>query len=173
MGRACCRMEEGRSAFKILTGKSIWKKPVRRPRNGWEDRCTSNTSAGKKPGSLTSCSGTVLLTRCVSRQSPAPGACTPQYKLVWRTADTSRIKQIHSSTTSCCNPQNMNKTTRVMFGALYCVAQRPVRWEYWGGDITTYNLFLYRVLIFAHLSVPKALILFFFSALLCRPIPSW
>ena len=31
------RMEEGRRAFKILTGKPIGKKPLGRPRRRWED----------------------------------------------------------------------------------------------------------------------------------------
>ena len=31
------RMEEGRSAFKILTGKSKGKRPLGRPRRRWED----------------------------------------------------------------------------------------------------------------------------------------
>ena len=31
------RIEEGRSAFKILTGKSTGKRPLGRPRRGWED----------------------------------------------------------------------------------------------------------------------------------------
>ena len=31
------RMEEGRSAFKILTGKPTEKTPLGRPRRGWED----------------------------------------------------------------------------------------------------------------------------------------
>ena len=31
------RMEEGRSAFKILTGKPTEKRPLRRPRHRWED----------------------------------------------------------------------------------------------------------------------------------------
>ena len=31
------RMEEGRSAFKILTGKPTGKRPLGRPRRGWED----------------------------------------------------------------------------------------------------------------------------------------
>ena len=31
------RMEEGRSAFKILTGKPIGKRPLERPRRRWED----------------------------------------------------------------------------------------------------------------------------------------
>ena len=31
------RMEEGRSAFKILTGKLTGKKPLGRPRYRWED----------------------------------------------------------------------------------------------------------------------------------------
>ena len=30
-------MEEGRSAFKILAGKLIGKRLLRRPRRGWED----------------------------------------------------------------------------------------------------------------------------------------
>ena len=31
------RMKEGRSAFKIFTGKSAGKRPLRRPRRRWED----------------------------------------------------------------------------------------------------------------------------------------
>ena len=31
------RMEEGWNAFKILTGKSTGKRPLRRPRRRWED----------------------------------------------------------------------------------------------------------------------------------------
>ena len=31
------RMEEGRSAFKILTGKPTGKRPLWRPRRRWED----------------------------------------------------------------------------------------------------------------------------------------
>jgi hypothetical protein len=31
------RMEEGRSAFKILTGKPTGKRPLRRPRRRYED----------------------------------------------------------------------------------------------------------------------------------------
>ena len=31
------RMEEGRSAFKILTGKPAGKRPLGRPRGRWED----------------------------------------------------------------------------------------------------------------------------------------
>ena len=31
------RMDEGRSAFKILTGKPSGKSPLRRPRRRWED----------------------------------------------------------------------------------------------------------------------------------------
>ena len=31
------RMEEGRSAFKMLTGKPTGKRPLRRPRRRWED----------------------------------------------------------------------------------------------------------------------------------------
>ena len=30
-------MEEGRKAFKILTGKHTGKRPLRRPRRRWED----------------------------------------------------------------------------------------------------------------------------------------
>ena len=30
-------MEEGRSAFKILTGKPTGKRPLERPRRRWED----------------------------------------------------------------------------------------------------------------------------------------
>jgi hypothetical protein len=30
-------MEEGKSAFKISTGKSTGKRPLRRPRRRWED----------------------------------------------------------------------------------------------------------------------------------------
>ena len=36
MGRAC-RSREGRSAFKILTGKPTGKRPLGRPRRRWED----------------------------------------------------------------------------------------------------------------------------------------
>ena len=31
------KMEEGRSAFKILTGKPTGRRPLRRPRHRWED----------------------------------------------------------------------------------------------------------------------------------------
>ena len=31
------RMEEGRSAFKVLTGKPTGKRPLGRPRRRWED----------------------------------------------------------------------------------------------------------------------------------------
>ena len=41
MGSAC-RMEEGRSAFKILTGKPSGKRPLRRPRRRWEDNIRMN-----------------------------------------------------------------------------------------------------------------------------------
>ena len=37
MGRACSENDEGRSAFKILTGKPTEKRPLGRPRHGWED----------------------------------------------------------------------------------------------------------------------------------------
>ena len=35
--RHVARMEEGRSPFKILTGKPTGKRPLRRPRRIWED----------------------------------------------------------------------------------------------------------------------------------------
>ena len=34
------RMEEGKSAFKILTGTPIGKRPSGRPRRRWEDNIT-------------------------------------------------------------------------------------------------------------------------------------
>jgi hypothetical protein len=37
MGRAVARMEEGRSAFQILTAKPRGKRPLERPRHRWED----------------------------------------------------------------------------------------------------------------------------------------
>ena len=37
MDRSCSQNEEGRSAVKILTGKPIGKRPIRRPRRRWED----------------------------------------------------------------------------------------------------------------------------------------
>ena len=37
MGRSCSQREEGSSAFKILTAKSTGKRPLGRPRHGWED----------------------------------------------------------------------------------------------------------------------------------------
>ena len=36
------RMEEGRSAFKILTGKPIGKRPLGRSRRRWEDNIRMN-----------------------------------------------------------------------------------------------------------------------------------
>ena len=36
------RMEEGRSAFKILTGKPTGKRPLGRPRRSWEDNIRMN-----------------------------------------------------------------------------------------------------------------------------------
>ena len=36
------RMEEGRSGFKILTGKSTGKSPLGRPRRRWEDNIRMN-----------------------------------------------------------------------------------------------------------------------------------
>ena len=35
-------MEEGRSAFKILTGKPTGKRPLGRPRRSWEDNIIMN-----------------------------------------------------------------------------------------------------------------------------------
>ena len=35
-------MEEGRSAFKILTGKATGKRPLGRPRRRWEDNIRIN-----------------------------------------------------------------------------------------------------------------------------------
>ena len=35
-------MEEGRSTFKILTGKPIGKRPLGRPRRRWEDNIRMN-----------------------------------------------------------------------------------------------------------------------------------
>ena len=35
-------MEEGRSAFEILTGKPIWKRPLGRPNSWWEDNIRMN-----------------------------------------------------------------------------------------------------------------------------------
>ena len=43
------RMEEGRSAFKILTGKPTGKRPLRRPRRRWEDNISMDLEA---PGSI-------------------------------------------------------------------------------------------------------------------------
>ena len=37
MGRACSQNGGSRSAFKILTGKPIGKRPLERPRRRWED----------------------------------------------------------------------------------------------------------------------------------------
>ena len=36
------RMEEGRSVFKILTGKPTGKRPLGRPRRRWEDTIRMN-----------------------------------------------------------------------------------------------------------------------------------
>ena len=36
------RMEEGRNAFKILTGKPTGKSPLGRPRRRWEDNIIAN-----------------------------------------------------------------------------------------------------------------------------------
>ena len=37
IGRSCSQNEEGRSAFKILTGKPTGKIPLGRPTRRWED----------------------------------------------------------------------------------------------------------------------------------------
>ena len=37
MGRSCSQNEEGRTAFIILKGKPLRKKPLKRPRLRWED----------------------------------------------------------------------------------------------------------------------------------------
>ena len=37
MGEHVAKMKEGRSAFKISTGKSTGKRPLGRPRRRWED----------------------------------------------------------------------------------------------------------------------------------------
>ena len=37
VGRVCSQKVEGRSAFKVLTCKSKGKRPLGRPRSGWED----------------------------------------------------------------------------------------------------------------------------------------
>ena len=44
------RMEEGRSAFKILTGKPIGKGPLGRPRRRWEDNITILQDVGINAG---------------------------------------------------------------------------------------------------------------------------
>ena len=40
------RMEEGRSAFKILTGKPTGKTPLGRPRHRWEDNIRKDLEGG-------------------------------------------------------------------------------------------------------------------------------
>ena len=42
MGLGCSQNGEGRSAFKILTGKSTGKRPLGRPRRRWEDNIRIN-----------------------------------------------------------------------------------------------------------------------------------
>ena len=37
MGSHVARMEEGRRAFKMLTGKPTEKRPLTRPRSRWEE----------------------------------------------------------------------------------------------------------------------------------------
>ena len=44
MGRSCSQNEEGRSAFKILTGKTTGKRPLGRSRSGWVDNIRINTN---------------------------------------------------------------------------------------------------------------------------------
>ena len=39
-------MEEGRSAFKILTGKPTGKRPLGRPKRRWEDNIRMDLDAG-------------------------------------------------------------------------------------------------------------------------------
>ena len=39
-------MEEGRSAFKILTGKPTGKRPLGKPRHRWEDNIRMDLEAG-------------------------------------------------------------------------------------------------------------------------------
>ena len=41
------RMEESRSAFKMLTGKPTGKRPLGRPRRRWEDLEEIDVNAGK------------------------------------------------------------------------------------------------------------------------------
>ena len=41
------RMEEGRSAFKLLTGKPTGKKPLGKPRRRWEDNIRMNLKEKK------------------------------------------------------------------------------------------------------------------------------
>ena len=43
-------MEEGRSAFKILTGKPTGKRPLGRPRRRWEDIRTDFEEIGVNAG---------------------------------------------------------------------------------------------------------------------------
>ena len=40
--RHVARMEEGRSAFKILTGKPTGKTPLGRPKRRWEDNISTD-----------------------------------------------------------------------------------------------------------------------------------
>ena len=42
MGRSCSQNEEGRSAFKILTGKPTGNRHLGRPRRRWEDNIRMN-----------------------------------------------------------------------------------------------------------------------------------
>ena len=37
MGRACSRTEDGRNAFKMLTGKPTRRRPLGMPRRRWKD----------------------------------------------------------------------------------------------------------------------------------------
>ena len=50
MGRACSQMEEGGSAFKILTGKPTGKRALGRPRRRWEDNIRMEEEIGINAG---------------------------------------------------------------------------------------------------------------------------
>ena len=44
------RMEEGRSAFKIFTGKPAGERPLERPRRRWEDNIRMDLFLGRGRG---------------------------------------------------------------------------------------------------------------------------
>ena len=46
--RHVARMEEGRSTFKILTGKPTGKRPLGKPRRRWEGNITMDLEEEKK-----------------------------------------------------------------------------------------------------------------------------